>query len=126
MTKGKKRPVNLNLMSFKFPPMALVSIAHRISGVILFLLLPIWLLIFARAMHSSASFSGLHDMLSSVPGKVLVWLMLMAVIFHLLAGLRHLVMDMGFGESLSVSRFTAYVLMAVVLAVAVLLGVWVW
>ncbi len=126
MTKGKKRPVNLNLMSFKFPPMALISIAHRISGVLLFLALPILLLIFGRAMHSPASFLQLQALLLTGIGKVFVWLLLVIVLFHLLAGLRHLVMDMGFGESLNVSRITAYLLMLVMLVVMILLGMWLW
>ena len=126
MATDNKRPVNLNITSFKFPPMALVSIAHRLSGVILFLALPLLLLIFSKAMHSPVSFLHLQALLQTQVGKVFVWLLLTAVIFHLLAGLRHLVMDLGFGESLNASRASAYLLMAVMLVAMVWLGGWLW
>ena len=48
-----KRPVNLNLMSFKFPLTALVSIAHRISGVLMFLLIPVALFQLHAVLNSS-------------------------------------------------------------------------
>ncbi len=127
MSEKNKRPVNLNLMSFKFPLPALVSIAHRISGVLLFLLTPILLYIIASTLGSASHFMAFVVMVqSSVLLKLLIWLSLLALIYHLLAGIRHLVMDMGFGESFVAARLSASILFVLFLLVIVLTGVWIW
>ena len=111
MSEKNKRPVNLNLMSFKFPPTALVSIGHRISGVVLFLAIPVLLYILDQAFLSPNHFTQFLLMVSqNIIVKIIVWLTLLAIIYHLLAGTRHLIMDMGYGESFKVARITALIL----------------
>jgi len=126
MIKDKSRPVNLNLLSFRFPPMALVSIAHRVSGFFLFLVIPWCLYLLSCALDSSASFSSLLFFLRSPLVKLLNGLALAAVWFHVFAGFRHLLMDIGFGESLRAARITAYGVMVIWLLAVVLTGVWLW
>ena len=95
----KKHPVNLNLLSIKFPITAITSILHRLSGVFLFLLIPIILYIWSYSLTSSLHFANVQAWLGSWGVKILLWLLLAALIYHLVAGIRHLIMDLGYGES---------------------------
>ncbi len=119
-----KRPVNLNLMSFKFPLTALVSIAHRISGVLMFLLIPVAL----YQLHLLLSSSLVVGIVSheSFVLKLLIWVTLVATIYHVIAGVRHLIMDMGYGESFSAATKSAAVIFVLLVLSIVLVGVWVW
>ena len=138
----QKRPVFLNLWQLKFPLPAIISILHRISGVALFVLLPwvLWMLqhvLFAHVAYkgySSGHGSGTWVKPASMLGAVVtpvpmlgavahffLWLWLAAFGYHLLAGLRHLVMDLGWAESLPAARRSAML----VLILAVIFAVWV-
>lgn len=122
----KQRPVYLNLAQYRFPPMAIVSICHRISGVLLFLFLPLLLYILHHAIRSEDSYAGLILCLQSPGMKFLVWVMLSALWFHLVAGIRHLLMDLGIGESLKGGRISAYAVFVIVALLMIVMGVWVW
>jgi succinate dehydrogenase / fumarate reductase cytochrome b subunit len=99
--------MNLNLMTIRFPRTALVSILHRITGVIIFLSLPFLLYILQVSLVSGESFQHLQIFLAKPFNKFLVWFILSAFSYHVLAGIRHLCMDMGMGESLQAGRFSA-------------------
>lgn len=126
MPSDKKRPVNLNLISFRFPPMALVSISHRISGFFLFLALPWVFYMFSQSVSSAAQFASLLSCLMSPWAKVVNWLVLIAALHHVVAGVRHLLMDIGWGESLKAARASAYVVLLVLVLIVLLTGVWIW
>ncbi len=123
---NKKRPVNLDLGSLKFPPMAIASILHRISGVVLFLLLPVMLFIFSQSVRSGESFVETKAMLTHLPYQLALWVFGAAMIYHVLAGIRHLLMDMGFGEHLCASRRTAILVIALAVILSIFLGIWIW
>lgn len=123
---NKKRPVNLDLSSLKFPPMAIASLLHRISGVLLFLLLPIMLFIFAQSMQSEESFAQMKIGLTHPGYKLMLWAFGAALIYHVLAGIRHLIMDMGFGEELSAGRRTAVLVIILAVILTIFLGFWIW
>lgn len=123
---NKKRPVNLELGTLKFPPMAVASILHRISGVILFLLLPIMLFIFGQSMQSEASFAQMKTMLAQPVYKLVLWAFGASLIYHVLAGIRHLFMDVGFGENLGAGRRTAILVIVLAVIFTIFLGIWIW
>ena len=123
---NKKRPVNLKLGSLKYPPMAIASILHRISGVILFLLLPIMLFIFGQSVQSEASYAQIKTLLSHSCYKLVLWAFGAALIYHVLAGIRHMIMDLGFGEQLSAGRRTAVLVIVLALILTIFLGFWIW
>lgn len=122
----KKQVVNLALTKLKFPAMAIVSILHRISGVFLFLLLPVVLCCLQSSLHSAASFRHLHAEWSSIGAKMALWIFLSALAYHLLAGLRHLWMDMGYGETLRQGRYSAFCVFFVTFLVVVGLAIALW
>lgn len=121
-----KRPVNLDLGSLKYPPMAIASILHRMSGLVLFLLLPFMLYLLSISLRSAESFDQMHQLVTSPYCKLLLWAFSAALMFHLLAGIRHMLMDIGVGEHLSEGRASAIIVIVTSLILTVLLGVWIW
>ena len=97
---NKKRPVNLDLGSMKYPVTALTSILHRLSGILLFLCLFVMLYALGKSLSSEEGFNEIKGMLLSPLGKLIAWVLYSALIYHLVAGVRHLIMDMGVGETL--------------------------
>lgn len=120
------RPVNLDLSTISFPITAITSILHRVSGVALLLgaIAAVWFL--AASLRSPADFVSATAAVQTPLGKFLTWAFLAALIYHLVMGLKHLVQDLGFGETLSggKSLSTAALVISVVLILAA--GVWVW
>ena len=103
---AKKRPEFRNINAFKdlttyrMAPAAWVSILHRASGVIMFLLLPFILWMFDMSLSSEISFASFtaafSDGLGFVPGwfvKLVVLALIWGYLHHLIAGVRHLYMD---------------------------------
>lgn len=97
---NKKRPVNLDLSTIKFPITAIVSITHRISGVALLggILVLMWML--DASLTSEESFVQLSEIMSNPLAKAVLWAVLAALAYHLVMGIRHMFMDLGIGESL--------------------------
>jgi succinate dehydrogenase / fumarate reductase, cytochrome b subunit len=122
-----KRPVNLDLATIKFPVMAISSILHRISGVVLFLLFPVMIYFFEMSLKNAGTFTQLQWWFAnSVSCKLLLWAFGAAIIYHLLAGVRHIVMDLGFGENVSAGRRSALGVIAATILITLLLGIWIW
>ncbi len=123
---NQKRPVNLDLGTLKFPAMAIASILHRISGLVMFLLLPLMLYFLDLSLKSAESFAKLNTLLESPYYRLLLWAFSAAFVYHLLAGIRHIIMDMGYGESVCVGRRTAMIVIALAVVLTILLGIWIW
>ena len=119
----KDRPVNLDLRTIQFPLPAIASILHRISGVILFLLIPILLWFLQISLQSAADFASARAALDNIWLKLCVWGFLAALVYHLLAGIRHMIMDMGYGESLQAGRRSAYGVFLLSIIFIVILGI---
>lgn len=121
-----QRPIYLNLFQFRFPVMAIVSILHRLSGVIVFLLVPVLLWVLKKSLLSQVEFNTLRDGMAGPMVKFLLWVVLSALMFHLVAGIRHLLMDMGYFDSKEQGKITSYVTFAISALIILLLGVSLW
>ncbi len=121
-----KRPVNLDLSSLKYPPMAIVSILHRISGLLMFILVPVMLCYLGCSLKSPESFETLVQYLINPWAKLMIWVFISAWAFHVLAGIRHILMDMGIGESLEAGRRSAILVILLAVFSTLLLGIWIW
>lgn len=117
---ARPSPVFLNLLRIRFPVGAIASIAHRVAGVLLFLALPPLALGLDASLRSEAGFEALREVFAGpwrgLLGLVLVW----AAAHHLLAGIRHLLMDVGFGSGLAQARASARAVLVVALVLALL------
>lgn len=121
-----QRPVNLELSKFSFPVTAIVSILHRISGVFIFAGVAILLWLLDASLKSEDSFLAVQQTLAQPLWSFVVWLVLAALAYHLVAGVRHVLMDLGLGESLQGGRLAAKLTLVVALVLMVLAGVWLW
>ena len=119
----KQRPVNLELNTIKFPPAAISSILHRVTGVAMFfaLLFVIWA--WAVSVSSPEGFANVQAMMDGIIGKVIAIGTLSALTYHILGGLRHVVMDLGHWEELESGNLSAKIAIALWILLTVVLGV---
>jgi succinate dehydrogenase / fumarate reductase cytochrome b subunit len=96
-----------DLMAFKWPITAIASIAHRIAGAVLFVGVAFILYALDLSLTSEEGFESLRAMMTSPLGKFVTWGLLSALAYHFVAGVKHLVMDMGIGETLEGGIFAA-------------------
>lgn len=122
----KKRPVNLDLTTIKMHPAANASILHRISGVIMVFAIGILLFTLSTSLSSAEEFAQIQGHLDGIFFKFIIFGCLSALTYHLLAGVRHLLMDLGHFEELASGNVTAKLIMVLWLAVSVVIGVWLW
>ena len=120
-----KRPINLDLGSLKYPPMAIASILHRISGVVMFLMMPIMLYFLSLSLNSAESFEHLQADFNSPYYKVALWVFSSALIYHVIAGVRHLICDLGLGEDLATAKKTSSLVIILSVIAIILLGFWI-
>jgi succinate dehydrogenase / fumarate reductase, cytochrome b subunit len=121
-----QRPKNLNLFTIRFPLPAIVSILHRISGIILFILIPFALWGLQLSLTSEQDFTNLQLFFSNPVIKIIIWSFLSAFIYHFVAGIRHLLMDVHIGEGLQGGRFTSVLTLIISIILIALMGIWLW
>lgn len=117
------RPIYLDLHRIRQPIPAVVSLLHRLSGALLFLMIPFLLTVFEASLASQTEFASV---LNSLWVKVTLFGLLAAFFYHLLAGLRFLLLDMGWGVALTSARRAAWLVIVASLLSSALLGVWLW
>ena len=113
-------------MTIKFPVTAIASILHRISGVAIFVALPILLWLLGHSLSSAEGFAETLALLEQPLVKLVIWGVMAALIYHLVAGIRHLLMDMGIGESLEGGRRGAMTVFIVSAVLSLIAGGWIW
>ena len=118
------RPVYLNLFRLHLPITGWVSILHRVSGALLFFMLPALVWGFALALSSEAGFARVTTYLTMPFAKLLMLVLVGGLAHHFFAGLRHLAMDGHWGVSLSSARWTSLVVFLAT-GIWVLLAAWV-
>jgi len=122
-----KRPVNLDLGTFTHPLISMVSICHRISGVILFVGLIFLFNLFDTSLEGASGFTSSQTLLQeNFFAQFITWGLLTALGFHFSAGIKHLVMDLGHGEELQAANNAAKFVIGLTVLLAILAGVWVW
>lgn len=123
---SKPRPVNLDIGTFKLPITAYVSILHRLSGVLLFFVIGLLLWLLDFSLSSPEGFAAVAEWLSAPLVKIVLWGSLAALAYHLVAGVRHMIMDFGIGESLEGGVLGAKLVIAAAVILILLAGVWIW
>jgi succinate dehydrogenase / fumarate reductase, cytochrome b subunit len=132
---AKKRPEfrNINaltdLPTYRLPAAGIVSILHRISGLIMFLLLPLIVWMFDTSVSSEISFAKFSAAftvgLGFVPAvlvKVVVLGLIWAYLHHLIAGVRHVYMDVCHAVTKEFGKSSAIVTLVLSLGLTAALG----
>ncbi|HDH14947.1 MAG TPA: succinate dehydrogenase, cytochrome b556 subunit, partial [Gammaproteobacteria bacterium] len=121
-----QRPVFLNLLQIRLPRGGLLSFAHRVSGVLLVLAIPLFIYLLQLLNGGVEGFSQALSILYSTPGKIIVSLTVWILIQHSLSGIRHLMMDLGYSYDKDIARLTANIAFGLSFLLIVLTGVWIW
>ncbi|MEC8308924.1 MAG: succinate dehydrogenase, cytochrome b556 subunit, partial [Pseudomonadota bacterium] len=112
--------------TFRFPITAIASILHRVAGVILFFGSFILMALLGMSLENEAGFADTLALLENGFVSFIVWGVLTALAYHFVAGVKHLLMDMGYGETLESGRIFAKVSMAMASVLVMSAAVWVW
>jgi succinate dehydrogenase / fumarate reductase cytochrome b subunit len=118
-----------DLPTYRLPPAGWVSILHRISGVLMFVLMPFIIWMFDTSISSEISFSKFTSAfgvgVGFVPGwffKLVALALIWAYLHHFIAGLRHLWMDINHAVSKEFGRSSALVTLVLSLGLTAILG----
>jgi succinate dehydrogenase / fumarate reductase cytochrome b subunit len=124
--KPNNRPKNLNLLTIRLPINALVSILHRVTGCVLFLILPLLLLTLQWSLSSEQSFATVKNILNSPFIKLVFFGFAWAFFHHFFAGLRHLAMDVHWMTTLMKARLTSKIVLVLGILTTLLVAIKLW
>lgn len=110
----------------RLPLTAWTSIAHRASGVFIFAGMAVLLWALDASLKSPESFADLQECLASPLAKLVMWAIVAGLIYHAVAGVKHLVMDMGIGETFEGGTRGARIVIIVSAVLILLAGAWIW
>ncbi len=122
----KQRPVNLQLNTISFPPSAVSSILHRITGVAMFFALIFVIWAWAVSVQSSEGFAMVQEVMGGIIGKIVTIGTVSALTYHILGGIRHVIMDMGHWEELESGNNSAKAIMVLWIVLTAVVGVLLW
>jgi len=121
------RPVYLNLLAIRLPLPGIISILHRVSGVLLFVAgIPLLLCAVQASLASPESYAELRATLTQPLAKVALLALAWAYIHHFLAGVRHLVLDLDIGTELAAARRSSAVVFVLAILLTVLVAIRLW
>ena len=122
------RPVNLSMgqvleVNLK-SPVAIASILHRLSGVIVFLLVPVLLWLLDKSLSSPEGFAQVQEIFNGFFVRFIVWVFVAGLIYHFIAGVKHLLANLGFAEELQSGRIAATI--SLILSAIGIVAAFVW
>jgi succinate dehydrogenase / fumarate reductase cytochrome b subunit len=118
--ENKKRPVFLDLTRIDMPVMAVLSFAHRITGVLMFLSIPIVIYLLGLSLASPQGYETVTSFFDSGLFRLAVLLMLWCFAHHFFAGIRYFMLDLDIGVDVINGRRSAWCVLGAGLVVAVI------
>jgi succinate dehydrogenase / fumarate reductase cytochrome b subunit len=125
-TVKDNRPVNLDIGTMRLPITAWASISHRASGVFLFAGMAVLIWALDASLAGPEGFASVKEALAGPLAKLVIWAVVAGLIYHGLAGLKHLVADFGIGETLEGGILGARIVIGLSAVLILLAGVWIW
>lgn len=122
----KERPKNLDLTTVKFPVTANASILHRVSGIIVFIALAIFLVLLNNSLSSEAGFNQVISFIDNFFVGIIIWGALTGLAYHAVFGIRHMIQDLGYWEELETAEKSAKIGFAITGVLSFLAGILVW
>ncbi len=111
-----------NLPNYRLPLAGIISILHRVSGFLLFAMLPFILYLLDLSLRSPDTFAALQELVSPWYAKLIILGLSWAYLHHFCAGVRHLVMDVHIGLDKDSARRSAAAVFVVSLPLAALVA----
>lgn len=112
MSTSDKRPKYLNLIKIRLPVPGILSIAHRISGVWMFLAMPVLIYLLELSTSGQAGFDQVQAVFDNPWVKLVLLVLVWSLAHHLMAGIRYLLIDMDIGVEKS-PAFTGAIIVLV-------------
>ncbi|MDP2108716.1 MAG: succinate dehydrogenase, cytochrome b556 subunit [Rhodocyclaceae bacterium] len=123
---SKKRPKYLNLIKIKLPIAGIASILHRVSGVGIFLMLPLLVWLLELSLRSPESFQAMQSVAAHPLLKLILIGLLWALLHHFCMGIRILLIDMHIGVGKAEASASAKMVLAVSLPLTLIVGAKLW
>lgn len=120
------RPKNLDFSTFHLPLPAITSFLHRVSGLFIFAGVAVLLWLLNESLASEQGFNNVATWMDNLIVKLLVWAVVSGLLYHFIAGIKHLIMDFGIGETLEGAQLGAKLVIVLSAIAIVLTGVWLW
>jgi succinate dehydrogenase cytochrome b subunit len=108
MTQKNRRPVFLDLTRIHLPVTAVLSITHRLSGIVLFLLIPLLIYLLDLSLSSQQSYNRVVAVFDHWGARFAFCILLWGFFHHLLAGIRYLLIDIDIAVRRESSQITAW------------------
>lgn len=122
----KQRPVNLDIPSMDLPATAKASILHRVTGVAMFFAMVFLLWAWATSLSSEQGFKFVADVMTSPIAKLIAIGIVSVLVYHLMAGIRHMIGEAGYGEELESGNASAKLIIGLWIVLTISAGVWLW
>lgn len=120
------RPKYLNLFQIRLPLPGVVSILHRVSGALLFLLIPLLLYLLQLSLESPQGYAALAGFFAHPLAKLIVIGVLWAYFHHFCAGIRYLLLDLDIGTDLARARASSWAVFAASIGLTLVIGALLW
>lgn len=118
----RKRPVFLQPLKIELPVTATVSLAHRISGILLALALPLLVYGLGLSLRDAEGYAAVVAAVDRVSVKLLLVVLAWALAHHIAAGVRHMLFDVGVGMGLASARKSAWAVHAFAVVIALIVA----
>jgi succinate dehydrogenase / fumarate reductase, cytochrome b subunit len=120
MASNNNRPISPHLQAYKLPLTGIISITHRMTGVLLSVGLVVIVYMILATADGAASYTAMQEVISSWLIKLLYWGFIYALFFHLCHGVRHLIWDAG--RSFDRKTLNCYALIELIVSVTLTLA----
>ncbi len=110
------------IVGYNLPPAGWVSILHRVSGALLFVLMPFVIWMFDTSVSSETSFDAFRSVLANPFVKLVALALIWAYLHHFIAGVRHLWMDFTHSVARNQGRISAQITLASSLLLTLVFG----
>lgn len=112
MAVDRDRPLSPHLQIYRLPLNAVLSITHRITGVLLSLGMLLLVAMLVAAAAGSQPYQAVYAVVAHWSGQIILFGFTLALYYHLCAGVRHLVWDAGYGYELDAARKGSWAVLA--------------
>ena len=107
-----KNPLSPHIQIYRWHISSLVSISHRITGIINIVAITLICIWASLLVLGNANYDPINQLLNSIFGKFIAVGLIWSFSFQMLSEVRHLIMDMGYGYELQTTRITGVVVIA--------------